>query len=234
MEYAVLGASLTAAVTGLLTYGLSFMEDFNLPSPIPYQEFIRQSRTGDILLTASTEITSVTRLITRSMYSHCGILYKDDVGGLYEWSSHAAGEGVMNTSGKAFGGAQLVPLSYLASDNGTVFWKRVHLSARQRSKVQEVIRLMAYKTEFSQSPEFLAFLGGLFAKVFNGFGTGMVCSHTVAITYMAAEAISKDRNLTQYYPETFSDEGSVDWLVPTSKTRMILGCDTTKLINLGS
>jgi len=198
---------------------------------VSYSKFKQRAKSGDLILTSCP--TSVSRVVTKSLWSHCGIIWRDpETDVMYEWSSHMREEGVMNTQGDRFGGCQLVPLDYLASSNGTVFWRQVRLDPNQRQKLDDFIGKMKYTVEFSAYPEFLAYFGPVMAKIFNGFGTGMVCSHTVAVTYMAIEAMANDRHLSQYCPETFAPTGDASWLVPISPyVNIVVGFDTSRLIS---
>ena len=232
----MLGGSLMAMAVGGIANSITYLGDDldtsdALVETVPYSTFLKKARTGDLILTSCP--TSVSRIATKSLWSHCGILWRDpNTNIMYEWSAHMGDEKVMNTSGKYFDGCQLVPLDYLASDNGAIFWRQVSLDRQQRQKMDEFVDTIKYTVEFSQLPELLAYMGPTAGKIFNGFGTGMVCSHIVAATYMAVDAIANDRHLSQYSPETFSSTGDASWLVPvSSKANMVVGFDTSRLIS---
>lgn len=240
MANAVLGGGLMAAALGGILKSVSYLGD-DLDTPggnrvesVSYAEFVKEARTGDLILTSCP--TSVSRIFTKSLWSHCGMVWRDASAGgkLYEWSSHTEEEAVMNSNGGTpTGGSQLVPLEYLASDNGAIFWRQVGLDDGQVRKLDEFVGKFKYKLEFSSFPELLAYLGPVMAKFFNGYGTGMVCSHTVAATYMAVEALTNDRHLSQFCPETFAPTGDASWLVPVSETvKMVVGFDTRELISI--
>lgn len=240
METILAAGGLTAAALGALVYRMSYMGD-DLASgehseSISYSEFVQHAQTGDLILTSGAALTSMSRVVTKSIWSHCGMVYKDKKTGVfYEWSSHNSSENLPNTSGTPCGGTQLVPLDYLASDNGFLHWRRVHLEDWQREKIYQVVDMLKYNIGFSQIPEFFAYFGPAMASTFNGFGTGMVCSHTVALTYITAEAVALDRELSQYAPTSFSDTGDATWLVPVDeRVKMIIGFDTSRLIKLTS
>lgn len=237
METGILGSALVLYGLGKAAHRFTFMgEDImaggNVES-VSYSTFRERAKTGDLVLTSSTAITSVSRMVTQSIWSHCGVVWQDRDGSLYEWSSHSEGEGVPNTIGRPFGGAQLVPLDYLASDNGTIYWRPIGLNAAQRKCVDKMVDEFKYGVKFSDTPEFLSYFGPIMAKAFNGFGAGMACSHLVATTYIAANAIALDRHITQYTPKTFSDSGDAEWLVEVSeRVKMVVGFDTSRLISL--
>ena len=234
MEKAIFGGSLTAVVVGSIAHAYTYINDSYEPESVSYKRFVAESNTGDLILTSGTDILTVSRLVTRSMWTHCGILYIDNTTGRrYEWSSHSVREQVANTAGTPYGGAQLVPLDYLVADNGALYWRKLDITDEQRTEIRRVVRTMAYKVDFSSDPEFAAFMGGPFALAFNEFGSGVSCSHLVATTYMAANIITHDRNLTQNIPDSFSDAGDVDWLCTSvSPTKLVMGFDTSRLINL--
>jgi len=222
-------------IAGRLTYMGDDVDAGEHANSIPYSRFCKLAKTGDLILTSSTAITSVSRMVSRSIWSHCGIVWKDPrTHRLFEWSSHNSSENVCNTEGLAnFGGTQLVPLSYLASDNGCLFWRRVEMSDVQRAKLNTYIENTKYKVNFSDPMEFVAMLTPLTAKLFNGYGSGMACCHTVAASYIAAEVIALDRHITQFTPTSFSDSGDVAWQVPVDDhMNMVVGFDTTDLIRL--
>lgn len=248
METAILGGCLAALAAGGIAHALTYISDDIAVAPesipsISFEDFEATARTGDLLLTSSTSITSVSRLLTGSLWSHCGILYIDDSNdvlltttttttttttrrrtrsSMYEWSSHSPGEQVYDRNGmRGINGTQLVPLSYLAADNGTVFWRRVALTDEQRDDIASLVRKMYGKIAFSEALSFAACIGGPIGHVFNDYGIGMACSHVVASTYAFANALLLDRPLTQYTPETFSDTGDARWTADVEKTRMI-------------
>lgn len=237
MEH-ILGGGLLAMAVGGLGKAITYLgDDIDSPngpvSSVSYTEFKRKAKTGDMIFTSCP--TSISRVFTKSMWSHCGMVWRDpETDEIYEWSSHMADEGLPNSSGEKFGGTQLVPLFHLAADNGTVYWRPIHLSSAQRKKVYEFVEKTKYKVEFSSYPEFAAYLGRIPAKLFNGFGTGMVCSHTVAATYLFADALALDRHLTQFAPETFSPSGDASWTVPVAPcVSMVVSYDMSELISLG-
>lgn len=224
------------AVGGLgkaITYLGDDIDSPNGPvSSVSFTEFKKKARTGDMIFTACP--TSVSRVFTKSMWSHCGIVWRDPTtNDIYEWSSHMAGEGLPNTLKAKFGGAQLVPLYHLAADNGTVYWRPIYMTKEQRKKVNEYVEKMKYQVEFSAYPELAAYLGPIPAKIFNGFGTGMVCSHIVASTYLYADVLALDRHVTQFAPETFSPSGDASWNVPVCPhVSIVVSFDMSKLISL--
>jgi hypothetical protein len=245
----LLKGGLVALAIGGLTEMVTYMgDDIDDPSDdnpivsVPYSEFAEKAKTGDLLLISCP--TSMTRMFTKSLWSHCGIVWRPrphhghgqmmmSTSTIYEWSSHRIGEQVMNSIGKPFNGTQFVPLDYLAADNGAIYWRPVSLTEEQRDRLYEFTDAMAYKVSFSEYPEFAAYLGSAAAEVFNGFGTGMVCSHTVAATYMSIDALALDRHLSQYSPETFSPTGDARWLVPVDEqVKMVVGFDTSRLVSL--
>lgn len=234
-----LGSSLAMWGIGKIANRMTYMgddvDDGEHALSVSYAKFSKTAKTGDLILTSSTAITSVYRMVSRSIWSHCGIVWKDPkTGVLYEWSSHNPTENVCNTKGiDHFGGTQLVPLSYLASDNGCLFWRRVDLSKVQQDKLNRYIESTKYRVNFSDPAEFIAMLTPVTAKFLNGFGSGMACCHTVATSYIAADVIALDRHITQFHPASFSDTGDVSWQVPVDdKVRMVVGFDTRDLIDL--
>ena len=235
----ILGSSLAMWGMGKIANRMTYMgddvDDGEYAQSISYSKFSKMAKTGDLILTSASAITSVSRMISKSIWSHCGIVWKDPkTGKLYEWSSHNHSEDVHNTEGIVnFGGTQLVPLSYLASDNGCLFWRRVNLSVDQQDKLNKYVEATKYKVTFSDSLEFVAMLTPVTAKLFNGFGSGMACCHTVAASYIAANVIALDRHITQFTPSSFSDTGDVSWQVPVDDhVYMVVGFDTRDLINL--
>jgi len=234
---------------GGIAHALTYISDDIAVMPnsiksVDFENFEASARTGDLLLTSSTAITSVSRIITGSLWSHCGILYiENDTDGfgetvknrqqqqlaMYEWSSHSPSEQVYDRNGaRGVNGTQLVPLSYLAADNGTIFWRPLGLSEDQRRDVAAVARRMYGKIAFSEPLSFAAYIGGPMAHVFNDYGIGMACPHVVASTYAFAGALLLDRPLTQYTPETFSDTGDALWAVDVGKTRMVTNFDAKR------
>ena len=238
MEVGLLGAALMAYGFGKVVDRFSYMGDDIVSGgeveTVSYAKFVAKARTGDLILTSSTAITSLSRVVTKSIWSHCGIVWKrPEDGVLFEWSSHNDAEGVPNTAGRPFAGAQLVPLDYLAADNGAIYWRAVELDKVQRSDVCAVVDRLKYRVGFSDTPEFLAYFGPVMARLFNGFGSGMACSHLVAATYMAANAMALDRHLTQFTPKTFSESGDAGWLVEVApRVSMVVGFDTSRMVRL--
>ncbi|MDR3541960.1 MAG: hypothetical protein P4L69_13475 [Desulfosporosinus sp.] len=234
MAATILGGGLITMAVGGLANMLTYLGD-DLETSVPsvsYNEFEKKARTGDLVFTSGP--TSVHRMITKSTWSHSGIIWRDPkTDFIYEWSSHMKWEGVMNTIGQVHEGSQLVPLDYLASDAGGVFWRQVSLDRDQRARLNVFVEKSKYKVKFSDLPELLAYLGPVMARIFNGFGNGMACSHLVAATYMAVDALANDRNLSQFSPETLSPSGDASWLVPVSpNVKMVVGYDTSRLISL--
>jgi hypothetical protein len=236
---AVAAAAIVAASVGRIAQAISYLDDGigegdDVQLSVPYSEFEREARDGDLLLTSSTEITSMTRMVTSSLWSHTGMVYRvGDV--ICEWSAHNESEEIGNTIGIPSGGPQLVPVENLVAVSGTVFWRpALALSDAQRAGVGSVVRQLAYKLRFSDSIEFLAYAGWPFSKIFAGYGGGMACPHVVAATYAAIGALDLDRNLALYTPESFSESGDALWKPRDlfGGIRMVVGYDATRLIRL--
>lgn len=238
MDFLLLGGGVaTLAVSGIAHLLSHLGDDLGAMDSVSYHEFAARSRTGDLILTSNPSVLTISRVVTRSGWSHCGILVKDEASGkFFEWSAHSSDEEVLNSRGtRGFGGAQLVPLEYLASDNGTVFWRPVPgMGEREREKLTKAIEALAYQVKFPDGAEFAAFLGGPFSSALNDLGEGMACSQLVALSYMAAGAIASDRNISQFSPSSFSaEEGDAAWLVtPSARAYMLSGFDTSGLLTI--
>jgi hypothetical protein len=233
----MLAGSATALVLGGLAHALTYHISDDLietSETVAFSNFMEEVKTGDLILVSSNSISSVTRFVTRSIWTHCGVVIRGTDERLYEWSSHSAREEVPNTLGIIWDGAQITPLEHLASDYGALFWRQLLLKKWQRMRIAQVVNEMAYRVPFSEKPQFAAYAGGLLGEALKGYGEGLACSHMVATTYMAADAIALDRDLTMYVPDTFSDVGNANWLVPVSTTRMVVGFDTSNLVKLSS
>lgn len=233
LPLAGIGFALGEAVQALTYLDDKIGEGWDVTKSVPYRDFKANVKTGDLLLQSSTSITSMTRMWTRSLWSHVGMAYIDEQSGiLYEWSAHNESEGVSNSLGVVCGGPQLVPLERMAAESGTVFWKPVRMSEFQRHGIGSVVGNLAYKLKFSDNVEFLSYLGWPFSKIFAGYGGGMACPHTVAATYTAVGVITLDRDISLYTPESFSDSGDAKWNVPVGLTNMVVGFDATSLVRL--
>lgn len=240
----IAAAALVAASIGHVASRLSYLDDGigegdDVQLSVPYSEFYQYARDGDLLLTSSTCITSLTRMVTRSLWSHVGIVYRAplDTGKdlICEWSAHNSSEMITNTSGRVCGGPQLVPLEHLVAESGTVFWRpALALSEFQRSRVAGIVQQLAYKIRFSSGLEFLAYAGWPFSEIFAGYGGGMNCTHIVAATYAAMGALELDRNLALYTPESLSETGDAQWRPHDlfGAARMVVGYNATSLIKL--
>jgi hypothetical protein len=234
MSDPLLRASLVTLALGSAAQAITYLDDkmgdgWDVPS-ISYRDFMAQVQTGDLILTSSTSITSMTRMWTHSLWSHVGMVYRDDK--LYEWSAHNESESMTNSRGVVCGGPQLVPLENLVAESGTVFWRRVNMTTEQRANINDVVDRLAYKLQFSDNVEFLSYLGWPFSRIFAGYGGGMACPHVVAATYMAVGVMNLDRDISIYTPESFSDTGDAKWNVPVGLTNMVVGFDTTSLVHL--
>lgn len=240
MSRTVFAAGVAAAVLAKALHSMTYWGDDvaygGHVESVPYSEFAAKAKSGDLILTSGMAFTSVSRLFTKSIWSHCGIVWRDPkTGALYEWSSHNGGEEVLNDRGpsRPVSGTQLVPLEYLAADNGCICWRPVDLDDSQRKRLGEVIDALKYRVEFASIPEWVAHMGGVMKLLFENSGWGMLCSHTVALTYAAIDAIALDRGMTGFVPKTFSDEGDAVWQVPVSDTvKYVVGFDTKSLVNL--
>lgn len=240
MQTAILSGGIVALGLGGLARWATHLEDSIIEDiqSIPYRDFIKTVKTGDLILTSSTEITSMTRMVTNSLWSHCGIAYwgpdpRTGKRSLYEWSAHSDTEHVLNSKGEFdCSGPQLVPLEFLASLNGSVFWRRVDMTEEQRAFVDKAVEVMAYKIRFSTLAEFMVYLGKPFSSLCDGMGGGMACPHVVASTYIGSGVIDLDRNLSQYTPKSFSDIGDALWSVNVAPTKMVVGYDATSLVSL--
>ena len=221
---------------GALMNALAYMDDcigegLDVKS-VPYREFADNVSTGDLIFTSSTSNTSITRMITHSLWSHVGIAYHDHNGRLYEWSSHNEAEGITNSLGITYGGPQLIPMENLVAESGTIFWKQVRLTDAQRRTVRTTIKQYAYKLGFSSYVEFASYFAKPLASMFSGYKGGMACSHIVATTCAAAGAIEIDKDIAAYTPQCLSDTGDAKWLVPVGTTKMVVGFDATSLVAL--
>ena len=236
MNYIIQGG-LALAAMGKIGTAITYLGDDidSADGPVQsvtFSDFAKNSNTGDLIFTSCP--TSISRIFTKSMWSHCGIVCKKCPGStIYEWSSHMASEGLPNSYGdRPFNGTQLVPLDRLAAENGAVYWRPVYMDKSQRNKIKEYIRSAKYKIPFSEYPELAAYLGKIPAKLFNGFGTGMVCSHTVASTYLYAGVLALDRHVSQFSPETFSPSGNAMWNVPICRDiKMVEAYDMNHFIS---
>jgi hypothetical protein len=234
MEQAIFRGGLIALTLGGLARWVTHLDDDAVTdiNTINYKTFINTVNTGDLLLTSSTEVSSPTRNYTNSLWSHCGIAYWLD-NKLYEWSAHGESEQVLNSLGfEGYSGPQLVPVDFLASLSGAVFWRKVGMSEVQRSFVGKAVAKLAYKLQFSSKREFLVYLGRPWVSMFDGVGDGMACPHVVAATYGGAGVIDIDRRLSQYTPKSFCDVGDAKYRVRVGPIKMVLGYDTTTLVNL--
>lgn len=232
MQKAVIGGSLvTAVVGGIVNLLAHMMSDDPVTHSISFSEFKREARTGDLIIMSNQNL-SITRVGRRTMWTHVGILVRNG-DQLLEWSSHMNGEDeLINTMGTQCGGTQLAMLDKMAAVYGCVYWKRVDLEDSQRRKLTRFINAIAYKTSFTNKEELLALVGRPFSTFFNGSSAGLACSHVVALTYMAADALGHDRHLTQYAPDSFAKPEGVDWLVPVGPVTMVVGFDTGSLVKL--
>jgi hypothetical protein len=233
----LLPASIITVALGKIAESITYLDDsigegWDVHS-VPYSEFKSKVKTGDLILTSSTSIMSITRLWTKSLWSHTGIAYirKKD-GKLYEWSSHNEKEKIANTLGVVCGGPQLVQMDQLAAENGTIYWRPVNMEDKQRDAIDKVITDFAYKLHFSDGLELLSYAGWPFSKIFAGYGGGMACTHIVAATYTAIGVMNLDRDISLYTPESFSDSGDAKWNVSVGLTKMVVGYDTSRLVNL--
>lgn len=227
-----MGLALGEAIQTLTYLDDHIAEGWDVPKSVPYREFAGLVRTGDLILTSSTSITSMTRMFTKSLWSHVGMAYVGGDGRLFEWSSHNGSENIDNSAGVVCGGPQLVPMERLAAESGTVFWRPVRMTDAQRDAVPAVVEKFAYRLRFSDNVEFLSYLGWPFSKIFAGYGGGMACPHIVASTYASVGALMLDRDISLYTPESFSDTGDARWIVPVGITSMVMGFDATRLVRL--
>ena len=233
------GAVASMAIAGLartITYLDDSIGEGEQVESVPFSEFRQRVRTGDMLLTSSTEITSMTRMYTQSLWSHIGIacFAPSNNNRLYEWSSHNETENIGNSWGIVCGGPQLVPVENLAAESGTIFWRPMGLKDKQRLGIRDVVQGMAYRSHFSDAAELLVYLGWPFTTIFAGYGGGMACPHVVAATYAAVGALELDRDVSVYTPEMLSDSGDAKWLEPTGRTKMVVGYDSSSLVLLPS
>ena len=232
----VMGGSLVALALGKVALKLTYLEDsfgegFGAGS-ISYKDFAGLVRSGDLILTSSTLVTSMNRMMTGSLWSHVGTAYIANDGRIYEWSAHNSNEVMDNSNGTACGGPQLVPLDRLVAESGTAFWRPVRMSEEQRAGIEPIVKKLAYKLPFSDNVEFLSYLGWPFSRMFAGYGGGMACPHIVAATYAAIGAIELDRDVSLFTPESFAETGDVKWNVPVGQTSMVVGFDATRLVNI--
>jgi hypothetical protein len=236
MSSNILRASLIVAVLGKIAGALTYLDDsmgegWDVES-VPYSQFSAEVKTGDLLLTSSTSVYSINRMMSNSLWSHVGMAYRGDDGIIYEWSAHNSVEDIDNSKGINWGGPQLVPLDHLVAESGTVFWRPVVLTEDQRSHIGMLVDKFAYKLPFSNYAEFLSYLGWPFSKFFAGYGGGMACPHIVALTYVSIGAIRLDRDISLYTPESLSDTGDAKWNAPVGITSMVVGFDATRLVRL--
>ena len=236
MSSSLLRASVIALAFGKAAHTLTYLDDsmaegFGAGS-VSYRDFVEQVQNGDLILTSSTSVTSINRIMTGSLWSHVGMAYVAKDGRIYEWSAHSSNEVIDNSNGIPCGGPQLVPLDRLVAESGAVFWRPVNMAEDQRAGIGPIVKKLAYKLPFSDNVEFLSYLGWPFSKMFAGYGGGMACPHIVAATYATVGAIDLDRDVSLVTPESFSETGDAKWNVSVGRTSMVVGFDATRLVKI--
>lgn len=200
---------------------------------VNYSEFREAVKTGDILLSSSTELNSVTRWVTGSPWSHCGLAYVDPKDGkIYEWSAHCEEEGLISRKGGCYGGAQLIEVNQLIATSGSLFWRPIDSSKSNRRKISRVIE--AWDKTPSCFPSYGEFVIDFMMMGSKSCYGKLVCSQVVAATLASCDVIElTGKKLHKCVPMDFSEEGnSVSWNRTPSNTRCIVGCDSSQLVDL--
>ena len=231
MENDIFFASAVSGILGALTYVFTHENnDISGISSIPYRRFYEECDTGDLILATNFRSPSYTRIITNSNWSHCGIVLKIK-GRLYEWSSHTSDAKLVNSKGvRSYHGPQIVSLENIVSKYSCIYWRKINCNKEQKTKIEEIANTLAYKITYSKTAEFLTWFGNPFKYIFENYGSGMACSHIVAMTYIQVGIISPDRKLSQYIPKDF--DGDVLWKAPILPIKMVLGFDMKNLIKI--
>lgn len=200
---------------------------------VRYSDFYREARTGDLLLFSSTSLLSLTRPLTETIWTHVGVLIVSENKKFFEWSSHCDNEEIPNTKGSYFNGTQFVSLDNLVAQNGTFFWCKVSMTDKQRRLVLDFANSVAYKYSFSSMIEFAAYFNGV-SKYFSGYGAGLNCAHTVALTYYYAGVIEINKNISLFKPCDFVVDDLSRWLVDVSYPYMIIGYNFQDMFKIPS
>jgi hypothetical protein len=203
-----------------------------------YSDFIKNATTGDLIFVSNVEYTSPIRAITGSVWSHCGILYKDPKTNiLYEWSSHSKSECYKsNKNGSIYNGVQLIELQKVVVKNGFIGWKRLSLSNVQRKLLIKHIQNTIYKVPFANKKQLISSITHL--NIFNKeeCNPGMACSHLLAYVLSNIVAITIDRPINTYIPKDFADDSnsSIKWLTnqTDNQIKMVVGFDMSNFISL--
>ena len=217
--------SISLGVIAKIASSMIDYDDGSMKS-ITFKDFKKSVKTGDLIITSSSNI--ITRTITSSQWTHCGIAYVASNGIIYEWSSHDGKESLYNSRGIQCNGSQLIPLDVLYATYGCIMWRSVNITGLESKLLCNFVRNAAYKFKFSDMTELTAYCG----LPTNGYGGGYACSHLVAATYATAGVIKLDRNISSYSPATFSDTGDCCWIRPESvaPTRLIVGFDCSRMV----
>lgn len=190
-----------------------------------FKNFRSKSKTGDLILTSATTLTSVTRFVTTSLYSHVGVIYKKGTI-IYEWSSHSTAEQLGNGSG-----TQLNRIEDIIANSGQIFWCPIEIDEEKARRIEEYIGASLQKMDFPSIFSFISYGKGPFSKLSDEMTVN--CAQLVALTYLAADAIEIDRYIGYYTPSSFVDGDNVKWRVNRSKkTYVIYGLNGKKKIDL--
>lgn len=188
---------------------------------VRFCDFKARAKTGDVILISNTQVSSLTRPIKETLWTHAGILIR--VGDeFFEWSCHSDAEEIPNVLNVFYSGTQYVNLDMLIAQNGTIFWCQIDLTDEQRSKVQKYAQSMAYKYSFSSLIEFASYIDGL-STYFSDYGSRLNCAQAVALNYVYAGVISIKKHISQIKPGDFADGDGIEWLANCQPPRMLIG-----------
>lgn len=199
-------------------------------SPVTYDDFLQRARTGDILLAASREMSSlVTRVYSAEPWTHVGLvcrtkLDRDEIRVL-EFSGHNPTEEVYQVlprgENRLGDGVGLYDLDDFFFNSGGIYWRplRLELAADEKKVSWAISSMLRHSGQ--------RFCGTVEVVSSNIFGThfadGVVCSTVVALALHSAGVIKLQKNVSLYVPSDFARDDIWNLTVPPGGPYCVFG-----------
>lgn len=209
--------------------------DADLFRPVSYDSFLKNSRTGDVLLALSRELSSIpTRIYSEMPWTHVGLVCRTRISGskvmVTEFSGHNPTEEIYRIAprsgrGMVLGdGVGLYDLDDFYMNNGGIYWRPLRLELESdEKKIADSIKTMlsCEPQRFCDISEILA--SSLFGTHFSG---GVVCSTAVAIALYSANILKLDKKISSYIPCDFARDDIWNLTVPPPRPFCIVGYES--------
>lgn len=234
LGFSILSKRLYDRISRHLTADLDIMDNIRCVS---YDYFIKNVKTGDILLAASKSASaSYTRVWTGEPWTHVGLAcrYTDSSRSIKvaEFGGHNPTEGVYNLSidsdkRKVLGnGVGLYDLDMFPLFYGGLYWRPLSSATDEdRGRIRDSMRKFLTLRDLNESPNFSSIPEVISSLMFNekSSSNSVLCSTVVALTLLDSGIVVLKKNIKDYLPHDFAEDPGWKMRIQPDMPKYVLG-----------